>query len=211
MLVVPTLQLRDREFNPRFKKRVSETPVLSDLVSFKSRDTTTNQEFVEFGQNARFIKTGANSPDSLRATHQPHVKHNRGYRINAFYIKYGLGKSWVDIAQEWVDAQADDSKLKSIVNTYFGDVWEEDSDGLDPIVLLSRLESFDLVWSTEAPEMISVAAIDSGFNSDQAYLFCEQNRWCVPIKGTPGMARPLIEDKIKRNQRLRRRRKKGIT
>ena len=394
MLVVPTLQLRDREFNPRFKKMVSETPVLSNLISFKSRDTTTNQEFVEFGQHARFIKTGANSPDSLRATHlpyvmcdevsafpwdaggegdpitlienrqktftrfkrlyvstptnshecrittefeksdqrhryvpcphcgerfvlqwehcrfeydpasleggrklvqkawmqcpkcdgkieehqkndmldagvwiphQPHVKDHRGYHINAFYIKYGLGKSWVDIAQEWVDAQADDSKLKTVVNTYFGEVWEEASDGVDPMGLLSRLESFDLVWQDDAPEMVRVAgvdiqknrfeitvvdfekseeawvqehiiveaetaieaeweklaealdeaevmvaAIDSGHNTDQAYEFCQQNRWCVPIKGVTGMNRPLIEDKTRRNQRLRRRRKKGI-
>lgn len=394
MLVVPTLQLRDREFNPRFKKMVAETPVLADLISFKSRDTTTNQEFVEFGQSSRFIKTGANSPDSLRATHlpyvmcdevsafpwdaggegdpitlienrqktftrfkrlyvstptnahecritnefeksdqrhryiacphcdhrhmltfenfkwryteestgdarklvkeawmdcpechskieehqkntlldnavwiphQPHIKHHRGYHINALYIKNGLGKCWADIAQEWVDAQHDDSKLKTVKNTYFGEVWEEESDGLDPMVLLSRLESFSLVWTEEAPKMIrvagvdvqkdrfeltlvdleeseeawvqehiiieaetaiesewqklqtvldemrvSVAAIDSGYNSDQVYNFCTANRYCIAIKGVPGMARPLIEDKIKRNQRLRRRRKKGI-
>ena len=42
MMVVPTLQLRDREFNPRFKKMVLESPDLTGLISFKSRDTTTN-------------------------------------------------------------------------------------------------------------------------------------------------------------------------
>jgi len=291
MMVVPTLQLRDREFNPRFKKMILESPDLTPLISFKSRDTTTNQDFVEFGHHSRLIKTGANSPDSLRATHLPyvmcdevsafpwdaggegdpvtlienrqktftrfkrlyistptnsnecrittefeksdqrhrhvacphcghyhpfefkqfhweysadslaqkgqrklvqrawfecpkcnhnieehqkntllengrwipkfpHIKHHRGYHINAFYIKYGLGKTWVDIAQEWVDAQQDDSKLKSVVNTYLGEVWEEKGESIEAVTLLSRLESFDLVFDKNAPLVYRVAGAD---------------------------------------------------
>jgi len=291
MMVVPTLQLRDREFNPRFKKMILESPDLSELVSFKSRDTTTNQDFVEFGHHSRLIKTGANSPDSLRATHlpyvmcdevsafpwdaggegdpvtlienrqktftrskrlyistptnanecrittefeksdqrhrhlacphcghyhplefkhfhweytadsladkaqrklvdrawfecpkcnhnieeykkntmletgkwipkYPHIKHHRGYHINAFYIKYGLGKTWAEIAQEWVDAQHDDSKLKSVVNTYLGEVWEEKGESVEAVTLLSRLENYALAWGKDQPLVVRVAGID---------------------------------------------------
>lgn len=396
MMVVPTLTLRDREFNPRFKKMILESPDLTPLISFKSRDTATNQDFVEFGQNSRLIKTGANSPDSLRATHLPyvgcdevsafpwnaggegdpvtlienrqktftrfkrlyistptnanecrittefeksdqrqrfvpcphcghfhilefkhfhweytaeslaeksnqkivgqawfecpkcnkkigehqkntllesgkwvpkfpHVKHHRGYHINAFYIKYGLGKTWADIAQEWVDAQHDDSKLQTVVNTYLGEVWEDKGESVEPVTLLSRLENFTLAWGENLPMVVRVAgvdiqkdrfeatvidfeaseeawivqhliipadtavieewkkledellewgvqycAIDSGYNTSLVYEFCEKRKWCIPVKGVSGMGRPLIEDKTKRRQRLRKRRKKGM-
>lgn len=396
MMVVPTLQLRDREFNPRFKKMILESPDLTELISFKSRDTTTNQDFVEFGNHARLIKTGANSPDSLRATHlpyvmcdevsafpwdaggegdpvtlienrqktftrfkrlyistptnshdcrittefeksdqrhrhvpcpscghfhilefkhfhweysadslneksvrkivatawfecpkckkrieehqknsmfengrwvakYPHIKHHRGYHINAFYIKYGLGKTWADIAQEWIDAQHDDSKLKTVVNTYLGEVWTEKGETIEAVTLLSRLESFELIFESKAPSVIRVAGadiqkdrieatiidfeeteeawvqhhiivagdtalddvwdqlaeelkehnvqfatIDSGYQTSMVYAFCEKHKWAVPIKGNAGMARPLIEDKSKRLQRLRRRKKKSM-
>ena len=400
MMVVPTLQLRDREFNPRFKKMVLESPDLTGLISFKSRDTTTNQDFVEFGQNSRLIKTGANSPDSLRATHlpyvmcdevsafpwdaggegdpvtlienrqktftrfkrlyistptnanecritaeyeksdqsrrfspcphcghmhtlefknfhweyrpesledkssrklvgrawfecpechkkieehdknammdksvyipkYPHIKDHRGFEVNSFYIKYGLGKTWADIAQEWVDAQHDDSKLKAVVNTYLGQVWTDDGITLDSTSLLMRLESYTRLFGDDfiavpntiriagvdvqkdrfeatlydiepSEEMwavqhlivpadtslkeewiklleelsewgVTAAGVDAGYNTSLVYEFCEQNRWAIPLKGVSGMGRPLIEDIIKRKQRLRRRKKKAIS
>ena len=396
MLVVPSLELRDREFNPKFKKTVLETPALTPLISFKTRDSAANKEYVEFGQNSRLIKTGANSPNSLRATHvpyvagdevsafpwdsggegdpvtlienrqktftrykrlyissptnanhcritsefeksdqryrhvpcphcqkrqtlrfkrfhweytaesklqkglrkivktawfeckhckqkieeyqkndmlqkgiwipnKPHIKDHHGYHINAFYIKFGLGKTWTEIAQEWVDAQHDDSKLKAVVNTYLGEVWEEKGETIEANTLLSRLENFKLAFGKNPPKTLRVAgvdiqkdrfeativdfeeseeawvvkhliipaetahaeewqklhdelkehnvivaAIDSGYNTSLVYEFCLKNKWAIPIKGVPGMSRPLIEDKEKRAKRLRTRRKKKV-
>lgn len=73
LVVVPTLELRDRSFNPRLNKMLDETPVLSELVSKASRNKTNRGDLMEYGARARIIKAGANSPDSLRSDHLPYV------------------------------------------------------------------------------------------------------------------------------------------
>ncbi|MCP1675471.1 phage terminase large subunit GpA-like protein [Natronocella acetinitrilica] len=73
LLVVPTLELRDREFNPRLRKVINETTVLKDLVSTASRNKTNRDDLLEYGARARIIKAGANSADSLRSSHIPYV------------------------------------------------------------------------------------------------------------------------------------------
>ena len=57
--------------------------------------------------------------------------------------------------------------------------------------------------------IVSVA-IDSGYRSTQCYDFCEQvgSQFVFPIKGQAGWGRPVIEDRRKRRERLRKRRKK---
>lgn len=73
LVVVPTLELRDRSFNPRFAKMMDETPVLAQLISTAKRDSANRKELLEYGARARVIKAGANSPDSLRSDHLPYV------------------------------------------------------------------------------------------------------------------------------------------
>ena len=73
MLVVPSLELRNRSFNPRLRKVIDETPVLKDRVSSASRNRTNRDDLLEFGARARLIKAGANSADSLRSDHLPYV------------------------------------------------------------------------------------------------------------------------------------------
>ncbi|MDY0136362.1 MAG: phage terminase large subunit family protein [Thiomicrospira sp.] len=394
ILVVPTLDLRDREYNPRIDKMIKETPRLAEITSSKSRDTTKRQDMIQYGEfDARLIKTGANSPDSLRAAHvpiamadeysafpwdiggegsgdtlisnrlktfsrskflkistptldgtcaitqsweksdqsrrfvpcphcghmhtlefknfhwgyahevetdsetagqkqvnqawfvcpscdsriderdknamldrgvwiakYPNIKHHRGFHINAFYIKFGLGKTWAEIAQKWIDAQGDTAALKSFVNTYLGEAWRDEVQQIEAGDLLARVETYpdelpphivcagvDVqkdrlecsiyvfeeteeawaithlilsgdttsteVWRELDEELshyaVAVACIDSGYNTDMVHEFCDKRKWCIPVKGVGGMGRPLIEDKLKRTQRLRRRRKKG--
>ena len=72
MMVVPTLELRDRTFNPKLDKLFRETPVLAELINTKRRSSDNRQDLTEIG-NMRLIKSGANSPDSLRAEHIPYV------------------------------------------------------------------------------------------------------------------------------------------
>lgn len=73
LVVVPTLELRDRSFNPRLNKMLDETPALADLISKASRNKTNRGDLMEYGARARIIKAGANSPDSLRSDHLPYV------------------------------------------------------------------------------------------------------------------------------------------
>lgn len=73
LVVVPTLELRDRSFNPRLSKMIDETEVLSELVSHASRNKANRGDLMEYGARSRIIKAGANSPDSLRSDHLPYV------------------------------------------------------------------------------------------------------------------------------------------
>lgn len=400
MHTVPTLDLRDRVFNPHFKKMLKETPVLDELVVWNSRDASNSKEMTETLKGMQVHKIGANSPESARMLHIPYysgdeisayawnlggegdtltlfenrqktftrfkrlyvstptvdgvcrisdkyeksdqreryvpcphcghmhvlkfenfkfnyapvaedeksgkkivshawfecpechkkieehqkndmldagkwipkfpkIKKRRGYHINAFYIKYGLGKTWLQIAQLWVDSQGDDAQLQAFVNTYLGETWVEPGEKVEAMSLLSRLESFHRIFGDDfkfVPGTIRIAAvdiqknrfeatvadieegeelwtvqhliipadtaikeewvkleeeleewgviaagIDSGYNTSLVYEFCETHRWAIPLKGVPGMGRPLIEDAVKRKQRLRRRKKKAIS
>jgi len=276
MIVVPTLELRDRSLNPRLAKMISETAVLRELVSRASRSSANRADVLEYGANARIIKSGANSADSLRSDHipdvicdevdaykwdvggegdpmslienrqrtfsraktllistpttdgesridqayqrsdrrryhlpcphctdyrplswenlkyrataidtpsgqaeqklvidawyvcptcgaeihegekvgmlsrgrwiaeRPQVKSRHGYHINALYAPPGLGLTWRQIAQKWVDAQGDPAALKVFCNTTLGEVWREDGDGADPASVLARVENYTL-------------------------------------------------------------------
>ena len=73
LVVQPTLELRDRSFNPRLAKMIDECPSLSSLVTQASRNKANRGDLMEYGARARIIKAGANSPDSLRSDHLPYV------------------------------------------------------------------------------------------------------------------------------------------
>jgi phage terminase large subunit GpA-like protein len=55
------------------------------------------------------------------------------------------------------------------------------------------------------------AVIDSGYNTSMVYAFVQGHNWRVAAKGMTGAGRPLVEDPGKRRQRLRTRRRKGIS
>ena len=73
LLVVPTLEMRDRSLNPRLTKMIAESPVLSGLTVSAARNKANRGDLLEYGAGARLIKSGANSPDSLRSDHLPYV------------------------------------------------------------------------------------------------------------------------------------------
>ncbi|WP_153799063.1 phage terminase large subunit family protein [Foetidibacter luteolus] len=50
-----------------------------------------------------------------------------GYHLNALYSPLGW-KSWAEVAQQWDDAQGNDSKLKLFYNTVLGETWKEKTD-----------------------------------------------------------------------------------
>lgn len=73
MVVLGSLELRDRSFNPRLQKMLAETPCLGEIVTRASRASSNRQDLIEYGANARIIKAGANSAESLRSDHIPYV------------------------------------------------------------------------------------------------------------------------------------------
>lgn len=73
---------------------------------------------------------------------RPNVKLHRGYHINALYAPIGLGLTWKDVAQKWLDAQDDTAELKTFVNTYLGEEWREQGDDIEDLSLISRLEDY---------------------------------------------------------------------
>jgi len=93
--------------------------------------------------------------------------------------------------------------------------WGDDEEGwaLDHLIIpgdTARPEVYEHATEALRDAGVDFAAIDSGYQADMVYSWCQANRWMLPIKGMPGMGRPLIEDERARRQRLRRRRKKGM-
>lgn len=74
LIVVSTLELRDRSLNPRLSKMFRETPALVELIERSpTRNASNRVDLLEYSPTARLIKAGANSPDSLRSDHLPYV------------------------------------------------------------------------------------------------------------------------------------------
>lgn len=401
LVVLPTLELRNRSFNPRFAKMLAESPALAALVVTASRHKANREDLLEYGAHARVIKAGANSPDSLRSDHlpyviadevdafpwdvggegdpmtlienrqrtfsraktleistptnehasriaqhyergdrrryhvpcphcgglqplewggeqvphglkfrrqppapgeaadlartvaaawyvcrdcgaeideahktdmlaggrwiaeRPHIRHRRSYHLNGLYAPVGLGPTWRDLAQKWLDAQGDTSKLKAFANTTLAEVWKERGDSIENVSLLARVEDYHaaaralpvavrtggvdvqkdrleltavgwgegeegwviehhiLPGDTSQPDVwddldavvhdlgIEYAAVDAGYQTTIVQAWCAARRWAWATKGIPGMGRPLVEDELRRKQRMRRRRKKG--
>lgn len=67
---------------------------------------------------------------------------HRSFTANSFYIKFGLGLTWVEIAQKWLKAQEDSAKLVTFMNTYLAETSQIDFESVDASSLMSRLETF---------------------------------------------------------------------
>lgn len=84
----------------------------------------------------------------------------RGYTINGLYAPIGLGFSWLELAQQWLDAQGDDIRLKRFINTTLGEVWENRRVVSDSHELKARAEPYAL---RSVPE--GVLRITAGFDT----------------------------------------------
>lgn len=71
------------------------------------------------------------------------------------------------------------------------------------------------VWDELHDHMAEIrpdcGGIDSGYNTDQVVAFAKKYPWLFVCKGIEGKGKALIEDDVARKQRLRRKRKKGIS
>jgi len=68
----------------------------------------------------------------------------RSYHISALYSPVGLGKSWQQLAYEWIDAQNDPKNLMVFVNTRLGESFADRSHDIKPNLLQARAEPYAL-------------------------------------------------------------------
>lgn len=66
------------------------------------------------------------------------------YQINALYTPIGLGKSWAELAHEWLDAQGDRAKLMRFINTRLAETFTDNTSGVQANALMSRAEPYPL-------------------------------------------------------------------
>jgi len=67
----------------------------------------------------------------------------RSYHINALYAPIGIGENWCELAERWLLAQNDLTKLIAFINTVLGETWADRSRDIKPNVLLARVDPYD--------------------------------------------------------------------
>jgi phage terminase large subunit GpA-like protein len=66
----------------------------------------------------------------------------RSYHISGVYAPIGLGRSWAEIAAEWIEASLDPAKLQTFINLIDGEAYEDHSERLKGEHLKLRAEAF---------------------------------------------------------------------
>ena len=84
----------------------------------------------------------------------------RSYHINAIYSPIGLGLSWAELADEWIEAQGDPAKLMRYINTRLGETWADRSHDIKPNLLAARAEPYAL-RSVPAGAVVLTAGVDT--------------------------------------------------
>ena len=80
----------------------------------------------------------------------------RGYHLSALYSPIGLGLSWAQLYDGWLEAQNDTGKLKTFLQLKLGDTWENRKEGADPLAIVARLEDYP----EELPRRVRSIGID---------------------------------------------------
>lgn len=78
-----------------------------------------------------------------RAT-KPEVHGHHSYRLSTFGASVLATAAWGVLATEFVIAKRDPATLKTWVNTVAGEVWRDESDGMDDADILARVEPIGL-------------------------------------------------------------------
>lgn len=66
------------------------------------------------------------------------------YHINALYSPIGLGLTWLELAEEWLEAQDDPAKLMRFINTRLGETYADRSREIKANAIEARAEPYPL-------------------------------------------------------------------
>lgn len=84
----------------------------------------------------------------------------RGYHLNGLAAPLGLGFTWIELAQQRVDAEGDRTKMIVFINTKLGEAWEDRSAEVRPLALMDRAEPYPLRHAP-AQVLIATAGVDT--------------------------------------------------
>lgn len=118
----------------------------------------------------------------------------RSYHINALYSPIGLGLSWAELVDEWIEAQDDPSKLMRFVNTRLGETWADRSHDLKPNALIARAEPYAL-RSIPMGCLVLTAGVDTQDDRLEIQIVGhgrDDKQWVIDyhvIPGSPGEQR----------------------
>ncbi len=97
----------------------------------------------------------------------------RGYHISTLYSPLGWF-SWGEIAELWIKAQQDTTRLKAFVNTILGETWAEDGEQLDHETIY---ENNRVVYEADLPSEVLVITASVDVQDDR--LEYEFKGWAV--------------------------------
>lgn len=112
----------------------------------------------------------------------------RSYHINGLYTPIGIGRSWVQLAQEWIEAQGDPKKLVIFINTRLAETWADRSHDLKPNVLIARAEPYAL-RSIPAGVLVLTAGVDTQDDRLEIRIIgwgADKKEWTIDYHVIPG-------------------------
>lgn len=116
----------------------------------------------------------------------------RGYRLSGLYSPLGLGFSWPELWDKWLEAHGDSANLKRFINTTLGESWEEQGDAIDDLALIARLEDYP----ERIPASLTSAGVDVQKDRVEASIVkwgAGEEAWLIDHLILPGdTARPEV-------------------
>ncbi|HQL10535.1 MAG TPA: phage terminase large subunit family protein, partial [Lentisphaeria bacterium] len=112
----------------------------------------------------------------------------RSYHISALYSPIGLGLSWAELAEEWIEAQDDPAKLTRFVNTRLGETWADRSHDVKPNILAARAEPYTL-RSLPRGCLVLTAGIDTQDDRLEVQILghgIDGKKWTIDYHVIPG-------------------------
>lgn len=123
---------------------------------------------IEEHHKANMLRNGV---ADWRATLPERSHKHRSFQISALYSPVGLGKTWGDLACEFVACKGEKNKLKVFVNTRLAECWIDNDEKVDWEIVKARAEPYPLRVVPKRCLLLTVGAD------------VQKNRWELVILG----------------------------